>query len=546
MLSIALPPSTVFSTKLGRPELGPDSERPALNLGRSTSARGYSPRALPPPRSMSSSDPARDALETSGEARRPRRPELSQIVTTTTEAFGPALFSAPPPTAEAELSLQRAVPTSGSELQQRPFVHDPLRPRLPPVFSGQSATQSAESTFSTAPLTTSPTGETTRPLTHKPTRRTKAHVASACVNCKKKHLGCDSARPCRRCVLAGKAVGTIILSIPKEMLTQTGQATCVDITHKKRGRPPLKAEQASLRPYAATLENPTSSIVPPQQSQLRRPSMHRATSSRELRPSTDLQFPGGGAGGFEMVTSSEQPQRWGTSILPRAMNPPLPMPGAFGQRRFSVSDSPQQVAPRFVPMTAGFNPTLEPGRLPLSHGSPKLPTVTSPPQYHPPLGLSIPPSFDSPRTMNRPHIGHILTTDNRGPTSPESPVRLPPIFSTSATTGPAGHRLSDPYPTPWVRRPQELARRPSQGEIGLLSPRTEFRPTDQQFRPTGPTVSYTEPLVSQHRPITSAHEHPMSLPRTRPGEGHAGTEEESGEARPTKRRKMALDDMVND
>jgi hypothetical protein len=26
------------------------------------------------------------------------------------------------------------------------------------------------------------------------------------VNCKKKHLGCDPARPCRRCVLAGKAV----------------------------------------------------------------------------------------------------------------------------------------------------------------------------------------------------------------------------------------------------------------------------------------------------------------------------------------------------
>ena len=44
-----------------------------------------------------------------------------------------------------------------------------------------------------------------------PTRRTKAHVASACVNCKKKHLGCDSQRPCRRCVLAGKAVSSFLL-----------------------------------------------------------------------------------------------------------------------------------------------------------------------------------------------------------------------------------------------------------------------------------------------------------------------------------------------
>lgn len=45
-----------------------------------------------------------------------------------------------------------------------------------------------------------------RTLPPRSTRRAKAHVASACVNCKRKHLGCDSARPCRRCVLSGKAV----------------------------------------------------------------------------------------------------------------------------------------------------------------------------------------------------------------------------------------------------------------------------------------------------------------------------------------------------
>lgn len=38
------------------------------------------------------------------------------------------------------------------------------------------------------------------------TRKVKAHVASACVNCKKKHLRCDSARPCQRCVQSGKEV----------------------------------------------------------------------------------------------------------------------------------------------------------------------------------------------------------------------------------------------------------------------------------------------------------------------------------------------------
>jgi hypothetical protein len=40
----------------------------------------------------------------------------------------------------------------------------------------------------------------------KPARRTKAHVASACVNCKKAHLSCDIQRPCGRCVASGKQV----------------------------------------------------------------------------------------------------------------------------------------------------------------------------------------------------------------------------------------------------------------------------------------------------------------------------------------------------
>lgn len=40
----------------------------------------------------------------------------------------------------------------------------------------------------------------------KPARRTKAHVQSACYNCKKAHLSCDVQRPCQRCVTSGKHV----------------------------------------------------------------------------------------------------------------------------------------------------------------------------------------------------------------------------------------------------------------------------------------------------------------------------------------------------
>ena len=40
-------------------------------------------------------------------------------------------------------------------------------------------------------------------------RRAKAHVPSACVNCKKKHLACETKRPCNRCVQTGKEVSGI-------------------------------------------------------------------------------------------------------------------------------------------------------------------------------------------------------------------------------------------------------------------------------------------------------------------------------------------------
>ncbi|EPQ29474.1 uncharacterized protein PFL1_03229 [Pseudozyma flocculosa PF-1] len=55
----------------------------------------------------------------------------------------------------------------------------------------------------------------------------KAHVPSACLNCKRAHLACDVGRPCRRCINLGKS------------------DTCIDVQHKKRGRPRLKDRQES-------------------------------------------------------------------------------------------------------------------------------------------------------------------------------------------------------------------------------------------------------------------------------------------------------------
>ncbi|QSS58848.1 C6 transcription factor [Histoplasma capsulatum] len=111
------------------------------------------------------------------------------------------------------------------------------------------------------------------PLPPRSTRRAKAHVASACVNCKRKHLGCDSARPCRRCISAGK------------------EESCVDVRHKRRGRPPLKAEEGTIQTYEPTYSYPGASHPQPESSSPVPPfyGHRRTSSSREIRPNTELQ-----------------------------------------------------------------------------------------------------------------------------------------------------------------------------------------------------------------------------------------------------------------
>lgn len=178
MQSLVLHPPSLTISQFGQSRFkGPD--RLPLNRSWSPNARGCSPRAPITHQSMSGSPPAKPS-EPSAEIK-PRGYPSSPVVT-------------------AERSAVSAL-----ELSQAP-VNEPL-PRLGyneqgPVYAGSPLPGPPP-----CPLPTlDPTHPTGRPLAQKSTRRTKAHVASACVNCKKKHLGCDPARPCRRCVLAGKAV----------------------------------------------------------------------------------------------------------------------------------------------------------------------------------------------------------------------------------------------------------------------------------------------------------------------------------------------------
>jgi len=70
--------------------------------------------------------------------------------------------------------------------------------RPPPIFHGTS------SSSIDAPSSSNEAGLSTRGG-----RRSKTHVASACVNCKRAHLSCDVQRPCTRCVSSGKQVRTV-------------------------------------------------------------------------------------------------------------------------------------------------------------------------------------------------------------------------------------------------------------------------------------------------------------------------------------------------
>lgn len=232
MQSLILPPAPFITTpQFGLPRLDPDRERIILSRPRSTHARGYSPRALPPPRLMSGSGsgsgPKDDPLDVSGHARRQRhadldfpeplattRPAMTTAATaaTTSTAVPTTTTTTPPgslatPTLPAPSSHDKAHGSLSS-------LHDEPSPRWPPPpYAFQGLSQPQELSYPPGPVsvtTSSSPGTATAGLSQKPTRRTKAHVASACVNCKKKHLGCDAARPCRRCVLSGKAVSSSI------------------------------------------------------------------------------------------------------------------------------------------------------------------------------------------------------------------------------------------------------------------------------------------------------------------------------------------------
>ncbi|KAL4973267.1 hypothetical protein BDW66DRAFT_168754 [Aspergillus desertorum] len=561
MQSLVLPPAFVASD-FGHLRY-PGPERHLLSRPRSANARRHTPRDFPLP-SMSGLVPEDAPLEIHRNVRRPGHSELPKPVTTAAATpAGAAVTSAVPrsvpPTppdhvTAREPALQGFVTAPRGETLSQPLgVSEAFSSRFPPTFTGQPSPGPLTGTY--PPAYGTATAGASRALPQKTTRRTKAHVASACVNCKKKHLGCDPARPCRRCVLSGKA------------------DSCVDVTHKKRGRPPLKADEGSIRTYATQMDHRG---APTDQGQERRP-MHRATSSRELRPMTDLQLQAQ-AGIMGGRLPPGHPQRW-PIVYPHTIDPSLSQ-RTIGHRRFSSSGSTQSLASvsptGHIPIPTGYNPALAAGRMPpgigvgvgvgrpIPYPSPGMhPQPTpSPPQYQA-YGVPISPYPENPnpRVMSRIPMGDA----GPSPRDPregymESPVRLPPIYpspvpNAQPSTLPQAQtpRASGPYSGTWSpqqhRQEQQQMQEPRQDFMGSISPSGQTRHA-QATAGAGVGQRQTQSQLGLgSSPGAQAQQLPASClyDEQRGQEQGRGHQTDEGEpSRPAKRRKMALDDMVND
>ncbi|OAX85572.1 hypothetical protein ACJ72_00033 [Emergomyces africanus] len=403
----------------------------------------------------------------------------------------------------------------------------------------------------------------TTPLPPRSTRRAKAHVASACVNCKRKHLGCDSARPCRRCISSGK------------------EESCVDVRHKRRGRPPLKAEEGPVRAFDPAFSLPGVSNPQSQgSSPLSQFYGHKRTySSREIRPSTDLQL---------LRRSSDVGSEYGRPIPNPAISIPhtcsadaitrnayVPAPFTSSSQRSPVAnasfvstgtESSSGLTPEYGDMSRSV-PILHGQRILSSHASRQLrrphifslPTgstyFSGPGSPHGPL--SSPPLLVSRRARNYPFSG-----------PGQSQIQLPPLMP--STTGQevefaqSSQRPSVPLPPsslPFVQSNQlNFCRVDHTQELEdscPVPPHLPFQPTIFPTGPAGrglldpyrplplppPSVAQQEPMPQRHPSFSASN----TLPPMLEDKGSPAKEKEGeSDVRPAKRKMMALGDMVND
>lgn len=159
-MQLSLPPTTVsVSISLGERRSIHSSARPiSLGLGVAGAGRSLYSQSTPYPSPPMSSSPPPDSLTPSRHSTQDASQERRHSVNPTASLL-PAL---------------RHVETS---------------PSLSSIGAGGHTAHDAQMTIS-SPVRRSPFVAQNTQL-NQPQRRTKSHVASACVNCKKAHLACD-------------------------------------------------------------------------------------------------------------------------------------------------------------------------------------------------------------------------------------------------------------------------------------------------------------------------------------------------------------------
>lgn len=325
----------------------------------------------------------------------------------------------------------------------------------------------------------------------------------------------------------------------------------------------MKAEDSTFTPFTSHADHSAVSAEVQPSVSAPRSTMHRTTSSRELRPMTDLKVTSESAAIPPMpVSHTGQPYRWSASVFPltRPMDLSPTMSSTMGRRPFSASGPPTYAPPpypppAFISLTSGFSPIFKTGGIPPAPerryhpcAAPSLLPPLSPQQHHPPAGFSFSPYSEVPSSSLHYSPSHPrLPPSSRDPYL-EPPLRLPPIHQATASPGPShhAHRLSDPYPATWTSSREWHFREPrSPGPFHrpLSSIFTHSTPHERSATQSGPL----DPVPRHLGPVELPS--PLNMGQSSLTEDKATTntsaETEPEDPRPVKRRKMALDDMVN-
>lgn len=488
MHSLRLPGVPLVPPSFKRQRLDSDSSRFSLNLSLSKPIPTPGWASLPSP-PMSGSPPSEPPFEPPPAATSRRRKRSD-----TPTAHAPSTVSTPVITPATIVSESRAERRGGVVAATTGINIQPATWPTPYTVSQSVGFSGGASVLTAGTSSPFPSQYVSIPSSPKSTRKSKVHVPSACVNCKKKHLRCDNSRPCHRCLQSGKEVSYSALSAYFRQLIVKFQDSCVDVQHKKRGRPPLRPDDQSSRNFPG--------VEPGAEAGLRRASLAGSSQPDPSKYSSPYQRPS--------IGSAEMLQQH------------VPRQGEFQRPHMHLAPSPfGMYAPPSVSSTyataSGTTYNISAQRPPSSSSS--LPSSQPPsPHYQTPsTGTSPEGPFHSARSYRGGYGSQTAAQEyypqNTGP------------YNVSLFPRPQAHHHHTPFEVPAsVYTPQQS-----------IAPELQLPP----IRPA-PPGTYTNPAMAQQQQRQAQQQQEReSRVAGRPG-GDNGTRQPD-----PKRPRMSLGNIVN-